>query len=431
MADKNSIGFAGDVRLNKVVINTAAGIVQDITRQVLEIQVFEDIFTPFMTATIACKESFDIISLLPLIGEEFITISVTTPSDDEAFARDINMFIHSVDERVHLGDKSSAYVLHAISIEAIIDANKSVSRSYSGKCSEIAKDIFTDGEDGLESEKEIQVEPTSNSTKFISNYWSPVRNLSYITQCAMNTQGLPGYIFFENSEGFVFSSLQNLYNRPHYQTFIYDNYSRDRVNNATSSTIKNVEKEYQRINSYTPGPAFDYLRDVNAGMYSSKLITYDTTLKKYSTMNFNMLKDFQQQPHLNKGPLISSRRVTRPEAVVRSGIKHYSKFNSYSETSNLHTAQQRSSLLYQIRASTLDIEVFGRTDYTVGQTCLIEIYKSVPIHETDTTQDLLDKTLSGKYLISSINHHITKSKHECYMTLVKDSYLFDLEAGES
>ena len=48
----STLRYAGDVSIDKVTITTSKGLYQDITAQVLNIQIFEDLFTPFMSGNL-------------------------------------------------------------------------------------------------------------------------------------------------------------------------------------------------------------------------------------------------------------------------------------------------------------------------------------------------------------------------------------------
>ena len=41
-------------------------------------------------------------------------------------------------------------------------------------------------------------------------------------------------------------------------------------------------------------------------------------------------------------------------------------------------------------------------------------------------QDLVDKMFSGFYIISAINHYVTRERHECNIELIKDSLQLDI-----
>ena len=79
----------------------------------------------------------------------------------------------------------------------------------------------------------------------------------------------------------------------------------------------------------------------------------------------------------------------------------------------------------QINANKLQIIVPGRLDYTVGLRISITMYKSEPTTDKDTS--VIDEIFSGSYIISAINHFISRSSHECSMEIVKESLIRELD----
>ena len=52
----------------------------DISAQMIELSIYEDIFTNTIHGTIAISDSFDLIHNFPFIGEELINIKLKTPT---------------------------------------------------------------------------------------------------------------------------------------------------------------------------------------------------------------------------------------------------------------------------------------------------------------------------------------------------------------
>jgi hypothetical protein len=74
------------------------------------------------------------------------------------------------------------------------------------------------------------------------------------------------------------------------------------------------------------------------------------------------------------------------------------------------------------------MEVFGRTDYTVGQKVYVEVPKPTVITSkdqanTDKNTGFIDTAYSGNYLITAINHIINREKHTCVIELSKESMM--------
>ena len=119
--------FAGDVSIEKCDIFTSGGLKQDIAAQVIAITIYEDIFSPFISGSLTVRESFDLANLFPFVGEEMVQIEIVTPTLDSNKNIKGIFYIYKMADRVLLGDKQVAYVLHFISYEAVIDLNKKIS----------------------------------------------------------------------------------------------------------------------------------------------------------------------------------------------------------------------------------------------------------------------------------------------------------------
>lgn len=428
MALSESIRFAGDVNIDKIEIISSNGFIQNVTNQVIAIEIFEDLYSPFITGNIVVKDSLDLANLFPFVGEEFINLKIHTPTlEDKTQVIDSQFYIYKMSNRELMGDRNVVYQLHFISPEAIVDLNKKISKVYEGKISDIASKLVTDKTFGLETKKKLNLEPTPNSVKYISNFWSPIKNLNYIAGNAVNTANAASYVFFENRVGFNFVSLENLFKSTVKQDFVYDSYIRDM--GSLNTTIKNVEEDYKRIVDVSIPEAYDYMDRSMSGMFSSKMISSDITLKRYVAKNFDMLKDFSKNSHLNAFPLASKKNIQRPSSLIINYQKEYGLFNGYTDVTNAKTLQQRISLLQQAEGSKIEITVPGRTDYTVGMKVSVKLYKNSPVTKTDSNEDITDNMFSGNYLISAINHYINREKHECKMELIKDSFIVDLEKG--
>lgn len=430
MALKNDevIRFAGDVSIDKIEIISANGFGQEITNQVVAVEIYEDLFSPFTSGVIAVKETIDYINLFPLVGEEFINIKVHTPSFiDKDMIIDEQFVIYKLSNRIQTGDRNMVYEIHFISREALVDVNKKISRSFSGKISDIVQDIVRNKNYGLESVKPINVEETISATKFVSNYWSPVTSINYSAERANSAGYHPNYIFFENRDGFNFTSLNNLYTKPYVQEFIADSFMRDIRNDGSS--IRNIEEEYKRLIDINIPVVFDYLERASSGMYASKKISHDILSKKYTVTNFDSLGDFDNHSHLNIYPTISSKAVARPDQMIINSQYYYGNFNGYGDVTQNSSIQTRLSLMKQAEATKVQITVPGRTDYTVGDRVKLTLNKFNTIRKTDTDDDIIDNIFSGYYLISSINHNIDRERHECAMELIKDSFIANLERG--
>ena len=421
MKPSQVLRFAGDVSIDKVKIITAKGFYQDVGAQVINIQFYEDLFAPFITGSLILKDSLDLVNLFPFIGEEYLELEISTPTLDKNNIKG-KYYIYKMTNREMVGDKSVVYQLHFISVEAVVDLNKKTSRVFGDKISKLIEPFIKDKTFGLESDKKVIIEDTLNNTKYISNYWTPIENIMYLADTAINTNRSPSYVFFENRDGFYFISLEKLYTAGVFQDFVYDKYTRD--DRAGGGSVRNPEKDFKRILEISIPTAFDYMDRIRSGMLSSRQVSYDVTKKTYSAKNYNMFQRFEQQKHLNKYPINSDRSIFKASSRIINYPKNFGNFNGFGDVTNAKSNQERISLLKLAEANKINITVPGRCDYTVGQKIKLDLKRIEPLSKKDG--DTTDKMFSGNYIIAAINHYVDKQKHECYMEIIKESSMMDM-----
>ena len=418
---------AGDVNIEKVQIMSGNGRTVDITNMVGEIQMFEDIFQPCITGTIAIGDSLDLVNLFPFVGEEKVAIKIRTPSMKDNLDANIDreFYIYKMTDRKIIGDRQVFYMLHFCSFELLADTNVKLSKRYEGNVADIAGVIMK--REGLKTELAVQVEETVNSVSYISNFWSPYKNLQFLSDRAMNAHGAANYVFFENRKGLNFVSFDGIFAQQTKDTYTFDNFQREV---KSDTTIRDPEKDFSRFLDYSIETGFDYLERVRTGMYGSKFIAHDILTKKYSTKNYNMFKEWDKTNHLNLYPLSSEDTLVRTNASILSYPKYNNMFNGYGDDGAQNWMPRRNSLMSQAQAYRLVAEASGRTDVTIGQVMRINLYKTVPIKKEDVDTDLMDQMFSGRYVISAINHRFTRDKHEMHMEFIKDSLLVDPKTGK-
>lgn len=133
--NSDKLKFAGDINVERVTITS---LISDktfnVANQLLTIQIFEDMFSPFITGSLIFQESLDFASNFPFIGEEVIDLKVFTPTLDKANPKggviEGRFYIYKMADREEISERSTVYQLHFISIEAIADINTKISKGY-------------------------------------------------------------------------------------------------------------------------------------------------------------------------------------------------------------------------------------------------------------------------------------------------------------
>lgn len=414
---------AGEIDIRKLEIVSSRGVALDIRHMILSLNIFEDIFSPFITGSVVIKDSLDLANYFPLVGDETLNITLATPGFTKKGTFIDNVFrIYKLADRENVGDKVISYTLHFISVEAILDLNVKVSGSYNDNVGKIAVKILEQYSLKPDSDR-FHIEPTINAISYVSNFWSPIQNLNYLADQAVSLSDSPTFLFFENRNGLNFISLESLYNAPHVREFVKDNYSRDK---HSTGSIRNIERDYSNILNISIPTSFDYIQNIQNGTYSSTLITHDITTKNYVVHNFDILEHYDKDKRLNKYPLITKKVNHTPLSAMATIHKNNAVRPGNHDITNSKYFQRRRSLMHLAESCKVEMTVLGRTDYTVGQKVKLHLSKTATVKKSDTKKDTTDNMFSGYYIISALRHNIGPSFHECTFELIKDSFDINL-----
>lgn len=410
--------FAGEVDFNYAQIISTDNKMFDILGQVISIQFFEEIHTPFIHGSIILKDSVDNINLIPMLGQEMLNIKISTPAlEDKNGTIETTFYIYRVKNREILGDRSVTYTLDFISKEGITDSNIKLSRGFKGKISDIAKTILTDKTVQFDINKKLNIEETKNDTIYVSNYWSPAKNMTYLSNMAINTNSSPSYTFFENRNGFNFASIESMLNKTDIQQFRYVQKTKQYIN--PKQFVNNIEDNYKKIESIRVTNGINTLERMRGGLLSSVAFINDIVSKRFNVNYYDHEVGFNNTKHLNEFPLLNKNFPIEPTAKILNLSKSAFTFDKIYDTTSSNYVQRRIYELYEKSDFVVEIEVLGRFDYTVGEVVYLDLTK----YCTSSNPDMTDYIFSGRYLIVAINHFITTTSHKCTIELNKDSYI--------
>ena len=181
---------------------------------------------------------------------------------------------------------------------------------------------------------------------------------------------------------------------------------------------KDLNRDYETIISINVDTFYDYFKDLDSGMIKSKLYVSDPVLKRYKIKTFDLSTDKKEL--LNKNRLYTDKVISESQTTIMSGIRQYNTMSS-GDSSNFDYYQRRVSQIRQFQSSKIEIEVFGRTDYTVGKKVHVDINKIRAFSKGDDQAEFIDKLLSGYYIISAVAHKFSLKDHICSLELIKDS----------
>ena len=436
------INFAGEYHLKELLVHTSSGNILNLTKAVQSIDIFEDMFSTSLSGSITILDVDNIAENGPVIGQEYMTLKITTPSLDE---KEINFTnssfaIYKVTVREAISQDTQLLALSFISPELLRDKRVRVSKSYTDSIDRIVESVLTDAR-YINTNKDIYIEPTSGIRKIISPNLHPyafINNLMQESVTAKNSA--PYFFFFENLKGIHFKSFDRILSE--------DSIGEFNVGNLASLENKSVnpEKDFSRAIEFQVNSNNDMLLNIQGGMLGSSTIKYNIYNKSYEKLQYNYFIDFEKFGRIDENPLYNNNEIDEfgnnigsfgdarihLHPTTGSGdldTSHTNETSSYSYVPNKLNESilfRRAKIMELNNAVTITMKINGNTTIAAGQTINLTVPVSGRIHEKEN-----DEYYSGRYLITKLRHSFsqTDKKHEILLTASKDSFGKELPLG--
>jgi hypothetical protein len=454
---------AGDIQIDEIVIIDRSGSELNVQAMLIELNIFEDIFSNCLYGNIVLSDGQGLIEKLPIIGDEYLRIKCGTPGFEEADIFYRTFRIYGIGDRnVVTSDRLQQYTLHFCSPEAITDTLLPFSRTYSGQVDKVVSDIFqeylqlprnlfgaVDNNPVKESEDTtnlLVLGKTGNSIKFTSPMWTPLESINWLASKSVPDKGRgSNFLLFETNKQFVFGSVEQLIEIQLNANTIMEHYIYTPANVMDDGRDTNflytrpqLDKAYRIVESFSIENNFNTLENLQNGYYANKLFKFDVIKKDYTTHDFDYVAQFEDYKHIETiegrqgGPFFSRTTLRNPDTKMMFYPSHPGLYNgAKNNASDLvdKTMQNRISLLNDLNNYKINVTVNGRSDMEVGSIVRFDFPSITPKDSSTMESDGTDRYLSGLYLVTAIRHKITPIKHMMLMELVKDSVKTSLESA--
>lgn len=391
--------FNGDYTLHSLKLNLPNNRVVDLSNIFLELNLFESLFDNTMSGSVILVDSNNLISNLPLLGNEEIEIGFNTAGLDQNAIK-YKGVLYKVGERVQAGDRSWSYGLYFHSHESFTNINTTVSKGYRNTVSNIVKSVH----DMVKTDKRLRVTETSGIYDFAIPYSHPFKIINHVSRRAVSNVGDLGYLYYEDSREFNYRPVQELLGQT---PSVYYHLSH-------AGMIKDFQnrlgEKFLSIQAYKVLDTKSVPDKISEAANRMTVDAFDVVTKQRTAYEFDYQKDVYN-------PLKSLGRQGEGKEL---GIHPSSTRRAKLAVNNSvhHVLEQRNdACLAQLNNVVLDISVFGNSDTKVGDVISIDL-PSYERLDKDYKQDAL---LSGKYLVGNIKHTINRKQYMQYMTVYKDA----------
>ena len=269
----------------------------DLKPFMMEINLYEDIFSPTLHGSVVIRDSLNLIGRLPIIGDEVLTMDIQTPWAELGGYSKSNLgtfdpinkiqksfSVYAVKNRKLNNDREQYYELLFCSIEASSDNVVKICKKFEGPTDEIVAEIFKENikaerffnrksqvstgsdnpatpETGSESSYDITDEtaytelyiadsPHQSEITFVSPMWSPFQCINWLAKRSIgNLNKSPTFMFYETTKAFYFASIEGLVknqleNGDIYSAFVYN------TNLSNLQTVSSLVKGFQTIEAF-------------------------------------------------------------------------------------------------------------------------------------------------------------------------------------
>ena len=432
---------------------------------VVKINIFEDLFSPCLTAQVLVvssggavptsggegktePDSMDsVYSGLPIRGGERVSIKIAGNTNNnipiEFNTPDTYLYVSNVSRQFSDGAKE-LFTLELVSREAITNETSRCSKRYqkTASISQHVKDII---EEKLASTiPKDNIDNTQNKYGFIGNLKKPFNILVWLAAKAKPEKGtLPGYFFYQTREGFKFKAIDRLIEdgkRNPKATY-------EEIRFKESSKLGTDANDFT-ILSYDVVKNNDLLKKLAYGQYSSHIMEFDpltgyftteqqgkftlddTTNQKIKfseeekTDNIVKTEDVITLGATPEVPVLLSDDTTQNLGTLPSRLitmvsdRGLLEFDPFIDKNSEPTKWQRQAILrYQLLfTQVLKMVVPLNTNLVAGDVINVKFLKS------DMEAKEHDRKQSGFYLIKELCHHFDANMSLTSLKLVRDTF---------
>lgn len=408
--------IAGDVDIKQLTLMS-----EDRTRraeilpQVKMIHIYESINQPVIIAELEVEDAIGLHSSFPIIGEEFLAIQLQTPGT-ESESRYLFRVKGISEKAITENNRAVRYTIYCFSPEYQTSVTSLVQDAPEREAHNIVKDIM---KDNIGTTKRVRTEPTRGVPPLQLSNLPPFVAIDLVRRRAKSRTGrmLGGaWHFFENKDGFNFTTLDKMYERGKKnlrigsdKVFFYD----------SSPNLDAMAVNARNILFYKQVSFGDNTDAAQEGYYRSSYAGFDLTRGVVENYDFR-LGNFDSAAGVRN---TSGFRTNREQSTAVTEIVPYrSELNSTEE--DAETIAKRNAFVQQLLQNISRITVYGDTNITVGDVIRCNVIEARDSTETTSTS----RIATGDYLVSKVKHTIQvsdRSIHTMTMEIIKGSVIED------
>lgn len=402
-----------DVRVKSVTIQTHGGEGGVVDHdQILMIDIFEDMTKPTLYATIVFSDTLDLITKLPIIGEEKVEITIETPGITEPTTFKFRCYQVTNVEVFRTG-KGLGYTMHCVSEEHL--RNSTILRSHTnGLISDMVQTILTNT---LATEKSFYQEKTAGNELLIFPNLKPLVAIDFLRQRATSSDHKSSpYVFFENQYGFNFTTIQGIFEKGLKEVTTVGREFFFKQNPMVSP--QRQAESFRSILNYQLVYNSETYRKLQQGAFKMITQTFDLATKEFERIDFDLQEKFSELAADTKKTIPNS-----PSWMTEFAQNAPQSFFGIKDSSRpplfiLENLAGKNAFSVLLNEDITRVLVPGDTGLAAGHVVRL----NMPEIDGLTSRKKLDTTRTGDYLIVRLRHMLTfvpKPKHKIVFDCVQ------------
>ena len=422
-----------------------------------ELNYYEDIYSSTIYGEIVIYDATNMISNLRLNGTEFIEFKLMkTRNDKDAIERTFRIYKIG-DRNLDSSKNQEAFIIYFCSEELLLSEKYRISKSYkSFQISDIVNDIFTSylkltprmlslTRSTKPQTKAYYIDPTIGVYDFILPNKKIFETIHWLSMYSRPATMNPGadFLFFENSNGFNFVSLQSLFAQGAFKSFFY---------NPQNISIE-ISDQAVNVNHMEVVKFFDVLEGTSQGTFNNRLITIDPLTRNLLVTDFLYDEYFSLAQTLNKAPITTGLKNRWGDTLYHSpsdtrlevGALRISAGNNDEKqiftdpaknatvAHDIHIEQYIPNRVAQLGLTNymkIKIVIPGDSQIYVGMILNFNTFNLTPTQMSTQGQyaRTSDIFYSGNYLVTAVRHIVNNLEYKTIIEMVKESFGSDSSA---
>jgi hypothetical protein len=404
---------ASDYQLNVYVL-TSDGNLFTISNIILNFNLYENIFTPYVSGDIEIGDAQDLLFNYSFNGNEYLKIVLSKPGENEPGNEPIQKYfrIYKVSNRVLKSQSLQNYTIHFCSEEAILSTQTLIRKSYKGMpVSDIIQDIVKNVLKASPDKLNGGLSKTAGNYDIIVPRMQPFEAISWLKTRAYDTDKT-AYFFYENRFGYNFLSYEDLLNQTTYRTY-----------DRSPKVDPDPSKAQNSIYHIGFAEEFDIIKGNRYGAFATSLLTFDLLSRSYNKTTLSAPQLDLQKNFLNKYPFANFSQ-NRFNKTLFDNEESMQKFylTTDSDKNTNPTFPQKWLIKQAIKLAELNsrkVIINIPFDALVTAGAIVEL--NIPVMRPQDKKYEKDKFKSGRYLVSSVHHGITGDAASTTLELLTDS----------